>query len=658
MEVILERRKEIKKAVNEAVKNRPVKTGIQYSEVTVPPVSPERVVSGQTTNQDIAEVAAEIAFTENVPPGEKRRMTPQEIEDFNERLKNIVESSKSFQEGVASSMGSDLGKSVGEITSGQGITSRGLLGSSGRPMSGDLRPLEEEKTNLLAPIIPSLNAIERNMITIVDLMTDQLQLEKTAAEQKRTSSENLQRELKESGMEEKGEDLFSRAKNVIGNVVNNRARSLLRIIGGIIETSLALFAVDFLKFLLDNRDLFIKERNEEGVATGVIKNFGRWGKALADLYGVIKKFTPVDLIEKMTFGIANILRMNETFDNFITTSENMISGMITQLANGLMDTVKSLDPTAPKAKEAEVEVVNEDGTVEKVRLNNRDVENSPTLPDDMLMETGNLSYMRQQSSTPSQGPTSLRNGVAPTSGMPVLPDIDPSTDRKGKTKVQPEKDKTKVQPKKGYSMGGLITPTSGYPSGGQIDSRMVAVQPGEMIMSKKAVEHYGASSLMNMNRSAMSSSSKKPITEKMMMMPSVSGYSKRPIIEKIMMPSVSGSSKKPITEKMMMPSVRSSKTYNIDLSSSNSSYSDNLSLAGDAITNILQANQINSNVTVPSIGPRRSRVSVVPIQGGGTAGSAPRSGTGTPGTNTPFISAQDPTDTNRGVIKRIYDIGN
>jgi hypothetical protein len=198
--------------------------------------------------------------------------------------------------------------------------------------------------------------------------------------------------------------------------------------------------------------------------------------------------------------------------------------------------------------------------------------------------------------------------------MPALPDIDPS---------QNKKNTTKVQPKQGYSMGGLITPTSGYPSGGKIDSRMVAVQPGEMIMSKKAVEHYGASSLMNMNRSAMS-----------------------------------GSSKKPITKKMMMPSVRSSKTYNVNLSSSNSSYSDNLSLSGDAITNILQASQINSNVTIPSIGPRRSRVSVVPIQGGGTAGSAPRSGTGTPGANTPFISAQDPTDTNRGVIKGIYDISN
>jgi len=292
----------------------------------------------------------------------------------------------------------------------------------------------------------------------------------------------------------------------------------------------------------------------------------------------------------------------------------MIAGMITQMATGLMDIVKSLDPTAPKEEEAEVEVVNEDGTVQKVRLNMLDVENTPTLPDDMLKETGNLSYMRQQTSTPTQGPTSLRGGVAPTSGMPALPDIDPSTDRKSKTEVQP---------KQGYSMGGLITPTSGYPSGGQTDSRMVAVQPGEMIMSKKAVEHYGASSLMNMNRSAMS-----------------------------------GSSKKPITKKMMMPSVRSSKTYNVNLSSSNSSYSDNLSLSGDAITNILQASQINSNVTIPSIGPRRSRVSVVPIQGGGTAGSAPRSGTGTPGANTPFISAQDPTDTNRGVIKGIYDISN
>lgn len=69
-----------------------------------------------------------------------------------------------------------------------------------------------------------------------------------------------------------------------------------------------------------------------------------------------------------------------------------------------------------------------------------------------------------------------------------------------KPKAEREKEETKIE---GMSGGGAITGSSGETITGMgPDTQLIAVQPGEIVMSKKAVQAYGANNLLAMNKSA------------------------------------------------------------------------------------------------------------------------------------------------------------
>ena len=345
----------------------------------------------------------------------------------------------------------------------------------------DLRPQAESGRkrigldSLLGAIIPSLSKIEENMIAVVDILTKQLTLEKTKVDSERIAAENLKRKGRESDME----------SQTAGGGPG-------RIIGGLGKSIPESFKDTLKRIMIAAAGAFL------------INKFGEiteWLQGKVDaLAEAIEKISKGD-VGGGSKGIFNVIAesINETFISLTT----WLDQQRIKVFRGVLDTIPALESILNSTTDIINNVLSIFGGPKLDYT--RDILDRG----EEALSGGNVfeipTYGTEESSQSEDGsvPTSATIGTLPKLQIPDISDYEEEKTQPGSINQSQMYSGANPNADAGFRGGGLVTPSSGVPSRrSDGDTRRIAAQPGEVVMSRNAVDRYGKNTLLAMNNGA------------------------------------------------------------------------------------------------------------------------------------------------------------
>lgn len=315
----------------------------------------------------------------------------------------------------------------------------------------------KESSTVGSSLKKDILAIKESIISIASLLSSQNKLFQKEQDYQRKLAENMKRSQKESGMESKGDKLKAIAAKVLAPVKG----FLDSILNFIVMTLLGRLMVKFIRWFSD-------PKNKKKIDT-LLRFIGDWWPSL--LAGFILFATPlggfirtiIGTVAKLTFQLGK--RAIPKLAQWVASNPITAGIVLGSAAAGIGAYA---------------------ATQQVASTRNEDKKKNPTkvvTPEDTAKTgktPGSSQLMGEQ--TQSRGFNMFRGGgIVPRRMM-----IPPS---------QPIKDI-------GFAEGGEITTDTGLKvSGAGPDTQLIAAQPGEIVISKPAVEKYGANFFLGLNKS-------------------------------------------------------------------------------------------------------------------------------------------------------------
>lgn len=316
--------------------------------------------------------------------------------------------------------------------------------------------ISRESTNIGSSIKKDIEAIKTSIISIASLLASQNKLIQKDAENQRKNLENLRRGKREEDLEKRDNKL----KNLASKVLAPFQSILDKIINFIVWTLLGRLMVKFIDWISD-------KKNKKKIDT-LIRFIGDWWPALLGAFllfatplgGFVRSI--IGTVTKLTFKLSKFAipkLLNFVKANPVAAA--LIGGSIAAGVGAYASTQQ----------------------VDKTRKENKKTDPSTVLPQETA-KTGKAPGATQlsQEQIQSRGFNMFRGGGL----IPKFGDYQKPT---------PIRDI-------GFESGGTITDDTGIRiAGAGKDTQLIAAQPGEIVISKPAVDKYGANFFLGLNKS-------------------------------------------------------------------------------------------------------------------------------------------------------------
>lgn len=302
----------------------------------------------------------------------------------------------------------------------------------------------------------NLDAIKKSLFSIAELLTSQNKLFEKDAEKQRKLAENLRR----SKSEEKLEGKFDRLKSLAAKVLAPVQNILDKILNFIIMTLLGRLVYKFMTWIQD-------PKNKKKIDT-LIRFIGDWWPALLGAFVLFA--TPLGAFVRTIIG--TVVKLTYRLGKFAIPK--------------LLNFVKANPVAAALIGGSIAAGVGAYAATQQVgQTRKEDKKKDPTvvLPEDTAKTgkaPGTPQLMREQ--IQSRGLNMFRGG-----GL-----------------IKPRKQEIQPQPIKdiAFTSGGEITSDTGLKvTGAGKDTQLIAARPGEIVISKEAVDKYGANLFLGLNKS-------------------------------------------------------------------------------------------------------------------------------------------------------------
>lgn len=316
--------------------------------------------------------------------------------------------------------------------------------------------VSRESANIGSSIKKDIEAIKNSIISIASILASQNKLMQKDVDNQRKLAENLKRGRREDELEKKDNKLKTLAAKVLAPF-----QSILdKIINFIVWTLLGRLMVKFIDWISD-------KKNKKKIDT-LVRFIGDWWPALLGAFllfatplgGFVRSI--IGTVTKLTFRLSKFAipkLLNFVKANPLASA--LIGGSIAAGVGAYASTQQ----------------------VDKTRKENKKSDSSVVLPQETA-KTGKSpgSAQLSQEQIQSRGFNMFRGGgLIPKFGNYQKP--------------TPIKDI-------GFESGGAITDDSGVRiAGAGKDTQLIAAQPGEIVISKSAVDKYGANLFLGLNKS-------------------------------------------------------------------------------------------------------------------------------------------------------------
>jgi hypothetical protein len=316
--------------------------------------------------------------------------------------------------------------------------------------------VSKESANIGSSIKKDIEAIKNSIISIASLLASQNKLIQKDAENQRKIGENLKRGKREEDLEKRDNKLKTLASKVLAPF-----QSILdKIINFIVWTLLGRLMVKFIDWISD-------KKNKKKIDT-LVRFIGDWWPALLGAFllfatplgGFVRSI--IGTVTKLTFKLSKFAipkLLNFVKANPVTAA--LIGGSIAAGVGAYASTQQ----------------------VDKTRKENKKSDPSTVLPQETA-KTGKGPGAAQlsQEQIQSRGFNMFRGGGL----IPKFGDYQKPTPIKNI----------------GFESGGTITDDTGVRiAGAGKDTQLIAAQPGEIVISKPAVDKYGANFFLGLNKS-------------------------------------------------------------------------------------------------------------------------------------------------------------
>ena len=391
---------------------------------------------------------------------------------FRVKKKGITASSVASTNATKPDFKTIEGTSFTDINNNESITDvvKGITPTDQEEKPKDSSP--ETPQQDLTPIADSLAIVATNMNQIVKILKADLKTDKRKEEKERKETEKAKKRDKEENLEGQSKKFTDNLKDKVMSPVFN---------------------------IFDFLGRFLKNVLLGGVVVGLIKLLQNPAKILNPLINLLNNIiNTINLSLKNTFGImfAPINALIGAFNGGFKFLENQLNNVLKIFGGEEIEMPKIPIIKAPQIPNVPlIKSPNEEGGDEESKVKPQSNEEI-----DKKIDSERPNSETEQAETPGM----TGGGVVPTISQGyeeggVVPTISQGYEEGGVVPTISQ----------GYEEGGYVNGESGEKiSGMGADTQLIAAQPGEIVMSKGAVEMFGADSLLAMN--AMGGGTNKP----------------------------------------------------------------------------------------------------------------------------------------------------
>lgn len=331
----------------------------------------------------------------------------------------------------------------------------------------DNSPLSDLLSNL---IVPTLGKIENNLTGILDLMRKDVDLQQDAQEDQRRDAEALRKRQREALLEKDEKKTSFLGLGGLKKQASSFSDALTSFLTNIWLASLFKMVED----IFTDPDGFWRGWLPEKLFASLNPLIGVWG-AFSDEG---KKF-----IEQ---GGDTLVSMFDGIKGFFDSMKGGLENIQTSLNSAL-----SILPGSPQ-----ISVIGSDTNNESDDAEIKPVD--PSTPEITPTDTPTTDVSPMAQGLEGGGMVGFKMPSPPSGKTPHIKKVFPSTKQPLMVKRSKPIRSTNIQ---GFNKGGKITPSTGEKITGMgADTQLIAAQPGEVVMSKKATDYWGLENLLDMNK--------------------------------------------------------------------------------------------------------------------------------------------------------------